>query len=81
MLRRADTPWGHPPDDPAVARLVSLMVAANAPHLVVLSSDPVDILARAVPMASADPASETAIALVQCILIMADDAAPRAMTA
>lgn len=57
------------------------MVAANAPHLVVLSSDPVDILARAVPMTSADPATETAIALVQRILIRADDAAPRAMTA
>lgn len=81
VLRRADAPWGHPADDPAVERLVSLMAAANATHLVVLSSDPVDILALAVPVTSADPATETAIALVQRILIMTADAAPRAMIA
>lgn len=62
-------------------RLTSLMAAANATHLVVLSSDPVDILALAVPVTSADPATETAIALVQRILIMTDDVAPRALTA
>lgn len=70
VLRRADAPWGHPPIDPAVERLRSLMTAANATHLVVLSSDPVDLLALAVPVTSADPATETAIALVQRILIM-----------
>ncbi|MBC9879706.1 hypothetical protein G8O24_20390 [Bradyrhizobium sp. INPA01-394B] len=71
VLRRADAPWGHQPIDPAVERLASLMAASNATHLVVLSSDPVDILALAVPVTSADPATETAIALVQRILIMA----------
>ncbi|GLR86866.1 hypothetical protein [Bradyrhizobium iriomotense] len=73
VLRRSDAPWGHPPTDPAVERLVSLMAAGSATHLVVLSSDPVDILVLAVPVISADPATETAIALVQRILIMTDD--------
>jgi hypothetical protein len=59
-----------------VERLVSLLAAGNATHLVVLSSDPVDILVLAVPVISADPATETAIALVQRILIMADASAP-----
>ena len=72
VLRRPDAPWGHPADDPAVERLVSLMAAGNATHLVVLSSDPADILVLAVPVISADPATETAIALVQRILIMAE---------
>jgi hypothetical protein len=76
VLRRSDAPWGHPPADPAVERLVSLLAAGNATHLVVLSSDPVDILVLAVPVISADPATETAIALVQRILIMADAGAP-----
>ncbi|MDA9525524.1 hypothetical protein XI06_35715 [Bradyrhizobium sp. CCBAU 11434] len=30
VLRRADAPWGYAPDDPAVERLASPMVAANA---------------------------------------------------
>lgn len=77
VLRRSDAPWGHPPGDPAVERLMSLMAAGNATHLVVLSQDPVDILVLAVPVISADPATETAIALVQRILIMADAGAPR----
>jgi hypothetical protein len=75
VLRRPDAPWGHPADDPAVERLVSLLAAANATHLVVLSSDPVDFLVLAVPVISADPATETAIVLVQRILIMADSGA------
>jgi len=76
VLRRSDAPWGHPPADPAVERLVSLLAAGNATHLVVLASDPVDILVLAVPVISADPATETAIALVQRILIMAGAGAP-----
>ncbi|MBR0776311.1 hypothetical protein JQ625_15850 [Bradyrhizobium diazoefficiens] len=76
VLRRSDAPWGHPQGDPGVERLVSLMAAANATHLVVLSPDPVDILVLAIPVISADPATETAIALVQRILIMADAGAP-----
>jgi hypothetical protein len=76
VLRRSDAPWGHSLSDPAVERLVSLMAAASATHLVVLSPDPVDILALAVPVISADPATETAIALVQRILIMTEAGAP-----
>jgi hypothetical protein len=73
VLRRADAPWGHASTDPAVERLVSLIAASNATHLVILSLDPIDILALAVPVTSADPATETAIALVQRILIMSAD--------
>jgi hypothetical protein len=76
VLRMSDAPWGHPADDPAIERLVSLMAAGSATHLVVLSSNPVDILVLAVPVISADPATETAIALVQRILIMADAGTP-----
>ena len=78
VLRRSGAPWGHPPGDPAVERLVSLMAAGNATHLVVLSTDPADILVLAVPVISADPATETAIALVQRILIMAEAGATKA---
>lgn len=53
------------------------MAAGNATHLVVLSSGPVDILVLAVPVISADPATETAIALVQRILIMAEAGATK----
>jgi hypothetical protein len=42
----------------------------------VLSPDPVDILVLAVPVISADPATETAIALVQRVLIMAEAGTP-----
>ena len=78
VLRRSDAPWGHPPGDPVIERLVSLMAAGNATHLVVLSTDPADILVLAVPVISADPATETAIALVQRILIMAEAGATKA---
>jgi hypothetical protein len=78
VLRRSDAPWGHPATDPAVERIASLMAASNATHLVVLSSEPIDILVLAVPVISADPATETAIALVQRILILTDNAPRRA---
>ena len=40
--------------------MVSLMTANSASHLIVLSHDPVDLIALAVPVTSADPATETA---------------------
>jgi hypothetical protein len=57
VLRRPQAPWGAAAADPAVERLVSLMKA-----------DPIDLLVLAVPVISADPATETALALVRRLL-------------
>ena len=70
VLRRTDAPWGLAPTDPAVERVVSLMAANNATHLIVLSHDPVDLIVLAVPVMSADPATETALALVRRLLAL-----------
>jgi len=68
VLRRPEAPWGLAPADPAVERLASLMKANNATHVIILSHDPVDLLVLAVPVISADPATETALALVRRLL-------------
>ena len=70
LLRQAEAPWGLVTTDPAVERLVSLMRAGNATHLIVLSHDPVDLVALTVPVTSADPATETALALVRRLLVL-----------
>ena len=68
VLRRAEAPWGLTTTDPAVERLASLMKANHATHTIVLSHDPVDLIILAVPVISADPATETALALVRRLL-------------
>jgi hypothetical protein len=75
VLRCPDAPWGLAASDPAVERMVSLMKAGNATHLIILSHDPVDVLALAVPVISADPATETALALVRRLLALTPEAA------
>jgi hypothetical protein len=75
VLRRADAPWGFAPDDPAVERVVSLLSANSATHVVVLSHDPVDVFVLAVPVMLADPASETALALVRHLLALTPESA------
>ena len=75
VLRRADAPWGLATSDPAVERMVSLMKAGHATHLMILSHDPIDVLALAVPAVSADPATETALALVRRLLALTPEAA------
>jgi hypothetical protein len=75
VLRRPDAPWGLAASDPAVERMVSLMKAGHATHLIILSYDPVDMLALAVPVISADPATETALALVRRLLALTPEAA------
>jgi hypothetical protein len=75
ILRRPDAPWGFPVTDPAVERLLSLMKAENATHIIILSHDPVDLLVLAVPVISADPATETALALVRRLLASTPEAA------
>ena len=75
MLRRPEAPWGLAATDPAVERLLSLMKANNATHVIVLSHDPVDLLVLAVPVISADPATETALALVRRLLALTPETA------
>lgn len=75
VLRRPEAPWGLAASDPAVERLLSLMKASQATHVIILSHDPVDILVLAVPVISADPATETALALVRRLLASTPEAA------
>jgi len=75
VLRRAEVPWGAVASDPAVERLLSLMAAHNATHAIVLSHDPVDLILLAVPVISADPATETALALLRRLLALTPEAA------
>jgi hypothetical protein len=75
VLRRPEAPWGLGPTDPAVERLLSLMKAGSATHVIILSHEPVDLLVLAVPVISADPATETALALVRRILALTPEAA------
>src|SRR5436190_3205622 len=73
VLRRAAAPWGFAPSDPAVERIRSLLAANSATHVVVLSHDPADLFVLAVPVMLADPASETALALVRRILAVSPE--------
>ena len=74
VLRRPDAPWGLTPADPAVERMVSLMAATSATHVMILSHDPVDLIVLAVPVISADPATETALALLRRLLALTPEA-------
>src|SRR5262249_28325508 len=71
VLRRSDAPWGLAASDPAVERVLSLMRANGGTHVIMLSHDPIDIIVLAVPVISADPATETALALVRRLLALA----------
>jgi hypothetical protein len=75
VLRRSDAPWGLAPADPAVERIVSLMGAHHATHVIVLAHEPVDVIVLAVPVMLADPATETALAMVRRVLVSASDCA------
>jgi len=75
VLRRPDAPWGLAATDPAVERMVSLMTAHSASHVIVLAHEPLDLIVLAVPVTSADPATETALALVRRIVALTPEAA------
>ena len=75
VLRRPEAPWGLPSSDPAVERLLSLMAAHSATHIIILSHQPIDLLVLAVPVISADPATETALALVRRLLALTPESA------
>ena len=74
VLRRTEAPWGLASTDPAVERAVSLMAAHSATHLIILNHDPVDLIVLAVPVISADPATETALALLRRLLALTPEA-------
>ena len=74
VLRRVEAPWGLTSSDPAVERAVSLIAANSATHLIILSHDPIDVIVLAVPVISADPATETALALVRRLLALTPEA-------
>jgi hypothetical protein len=75
VLRRPDAPWRQAATDPAVERMVSLMTAHSATHVIVLSHEPLDLIVLAVPVTAADPATETALALVRRIVALTPEAA------
>jgi hypothetical protein len=75
VLRRAEAPWGLTSSAPAVERAASLMAANSATHLIILCHDPIDVIVLAVPIISADPATETALALVRRLLALTPEAA------
>jgi hypothetical protein len=75
VLRRSEAPFGLAPTDPAVERMMSLMAANSATHVMILSHDPVDLVVLAVPVIAADPATETALALLRRLLALTPDAA------
>ena len=75
VLRLPEVPWGLTAFDPAVERVLSLMKANDATHVIVLSHDPVDLLVLAVPVILTDPATETALALVRRLLAQAPEVA------
>lgn len=70
VLRRSQAPWGLLPTDPAAERMLSLMAANHATHIIILSHQPIDLIVLAVPVISADPATETALALVRRVLAL-----------
>jgi hypothetical protein len=70
VLRRSEQPWGLPPVDPAVERMISLMTARGATHVIILSHDPIDLIVIAVPVIFADPTTETALSLVRRLLAL-----------
>jgi hypothetical protein len=74
VLRRAEAPWGLTSSAPAVERAASLMAANSATHLIILCHDPIDVIVLAVPVISADPATETALALVRRLLALTPEA-------
>lgn len=71
VLRAADHPWQKPPSDAGVERLQALLAANSGSHLLVVAHEPLDLLLVTVPLVAADPATETALALVRRLLASA----------
>lgn len=76
VLHASGRSWPWPPTDPVAERLAALMAAHSASHLLVLGEEPLDLLLVTVPVVSADPATETALALVRRLLVAAPSKVP-----
>lgn len=68
VLRAADQPWQRPADNGGTERIAALLATYSASHLLAIAHDPLDLLVLTVPVVSADPATETALALVRRLL-------------
>jgi hypothetical protein len=70
VLRGSEKPWALDPQSPAAERLAALIATHSATHLVVMQSEPLDLLLIAAPVVSAGAATETALLLVRRLLAM-----------
>ncbi len=68
VLRAAQEPWSRPQVDPATERLAALMATHSASHMLVIATEPLDLLLLTIPVVAADPATETALILVRRML-------------
>lgn len=76
VLRAAQRPWHWPPGDPAAERLDALMATHSASHMLVVTSEPLEVLLLTIPVVSADPATETALVLVRRMLAASREEQP-----
>lgn len=76
VLRAGGRTWPWPATDPAGERLAALMATHSASHLLVIATEPLDLLLVTVPVVSADPATETALGLVRRLLATAPREVP-----
>jgi len=67
VLRRAASPWGRSAQDDGVERALSLMTAHDATHLMLLTREPLRVIACAVPAIAADARTDSEIQIAQRI--------------
>lgn len=67
VLRRSLRPWRRPPTDDGVERAVSLMTAYDATHLVLLTAEPLRVMAVQLPGIAIDERAESEIELVRVV--------------
>jgi hypothetical protein len=67
VLHRAAKPWGRTDEDDGVERAVSLMTAHDATHLMLLTCEPLRLVAFAVPAIAADARTDSEIQIAQRI--------------
>jgi hypothetical protein len=77
VVSRAASPWGRPAEDEGVERALSLMSAHDATHLMLLTHEPLRIIAFAVPPIAASARTDGEIQIARRIgqLVYAGEAA------
>lgn len=66
-LRRGAAPWGRAATDDGVERALSLMTAYDATHLVLVTQNPLRIIALSLPATAADARAEYEIDVVRLV--------------